>query len=197
MCILPSAGRFGTYKSLESAMANCCQLSLCYREGETSKGFLKRAARSRIMEYEGSATIPSNRADVWDPITDPEVLISCIMGAQEVTRISERKYEGLIQQSVAGITVSMEGEVEIQDMDRPERLTFFGTGSDSRTGSRMDADVEVHLMEDGDEMVMDYTVDITFTGKLATLGSRILKRQVKVNVETYFDNLVEYITETQ
>jgi carbon monoxide dehydrogenase subunit G len=149
------------------------------------------------MEYEGCATIPASRADAWDPITDPEVLTSCIMGAQEVTRISERKYEGLIQQSVAGITVSMEGEVEILEMDRPERLTFSGTGSDSRTGSRMDADVEVHLREDDDEVVMNYAVDITFTGKLATLGSRILKRQVKANVDTYFDNLVEYITENQ
>jgi carbon monoxide dehydrogenase subunit G len=36
-----------------------------------------------------------------------------------------------------------------------------------------------------------------FTGKLATLGSQILKRQVKANVETYFENLVEYITESQ
>jgi len=149
------------------------------------------------MEYEGSATIPASRADAWGPITDPEVLTSCIMGAQEVTRVSERKYEGLIRQSVAGITVSMEGEVEILDMDRPERLTFSGTGSDSRTGSRMDADVMVHLIKDGDELVMDYAVDITFTGKLATLGSRILKRQVTANVDTYFDNLVEYITESQ
>lgn len=147
------------------------------------------------MEYEGTATIPASRPSVWEPITDPEVLTSCIMGAQEVTRVSERAYEGVIQQQIAGISVSMEGEVEIKTLDRPERLTFSGAGADSRTGSRMDADVEVCLEEDGDETALEYVVDITFTGKLATLGSRILQRQIKANVDTYFDNLVEYVSE--
>ena len=149
------------------------------------------------MDYEGTATLPADRQSVWPAITDPEVLTSCIMGAQEVTRLSEQRYEGLIEQRGAGITVSMEGEVEIRDLDRPERLTFTGSGADSRTGSRMDADVDVFLIESGDETTLEYEVDITFTGKLATLGSRVLKRQVKANVDTYFDNLVEHVSENQ
>lgn len=145
------------------------------------------------MEYEGTATVPASRDQVWDPITDPEVLTSCIMGAEDVTRVSERAYEGVINQRVAGIAVSMEGGVEIEHLDRPEYLRFTGTGTDSRTSSRMDADVEVDLIEEGDETILEYAVDVTFTGKLATLGSRVLRRQVKANVDTYFDNLVDHL----
>lgn len=147
------------------------------------------------MEYDGTATIPAPRDAVWEPITDPQVLTQCVMGAQEIQRVSERRYEGVIQQSVAGITVSFAGEVEIETLERPERLTFSAVGSDSRTNARMDADVEVTLAETGGETTMDYAVDIQFTGKLATLGSRILRRQIKANVETYFENLAAYAGE--
>lgn len=35
-------------------------------------------------------------------------------------------------------------------------------------------------------------VDVIFTGKPATLGARVLRRQVAANVDTYFDPLVEH-----
>jgi len=147
------------------------------------------------MNYDGTATVPAPREHVWDPITDPEVLTSCIMGAQDVTRVSERAYEGSVEQRVAGVGVSMVGTVEIEALERPERLVFTGSGTDDRTGSRMDADVEVLLTDAGSETELTYGVEVTFTGKLATLGGRILRRQVKSNVDTYFDNLVEHVSE--
>jgi carbon monoxide dehydrogenase subunit G len=147
------------------------------------------------MEYDGTATVPAPRERVWDPITDPEVLTSCIMGAQDVTRVSERAYEGVVEQRVAGVSVSMVGTVEIEELERPDRLVFTGSGTDDRTGSRMDADVEVTLTDAGRETELAYDVEVTFTGRLATLGGRILRRQVTSNVDTYFDNLAEYLSE--
>lgn len=149
------------------------------------------------MEYDGTTTIPAPREAVWEPITDPEVLTACVMGAEEIQRISERRYEGVVRQSVAGITVSLEGEVQIETLDPPERLTFSAVGTDSRTNARMDADVEVTLTTADGETQMDYAVDVRFAGKLATLGSRILRRQIKTNIETYFENLATYAGENE
>lgn len=145
------------------------------------------------MEFEGTETIRASRDSVWEPITDPAVLTACIMGAQEVTRVDDRTYEGRIQQHVAGITVTMDGTVHVAERDRPERLAFVGSGSDDRAGSRMDADVEVVLTDEGPATTLEYDVEVQFAGKLATLGSRVLRRQVKSNVDTYFANLVEHL----
>jgi carbon monoxide dehydrogenase subunit G len=147
------------------------------------------------MEYDGTETVPAPRDRIWDPITDPEVLTSCIMGAKDVTRVSERSYEGVVEQRVAGVGVSMVGSVAIEELDRPERLVFTGSGTDERTGSRMDAEAEVVLSEADDRTELAYDIDVTFTGKLATLGGRLLRRQVKSNVDTYFENLAEHLGE--
>ncbi|MEF8825090.1 MAG: carbon monoxide dehydrogenase subunit G [Halapricum sp.] len=147
------------------------------------------------MEYDGTATIAAPRDAVWEPITDPEALTACVMGAEEIERVSQRHYEGVIRQSVAAVALSLEGEVRIETLDRPERLTFSAVGTDSRTNARMDADVAVTLADAGDETTMDYAVDIQFTGKLATLGSRVLRRQIQANVDTYFENLADYAGE--
>jgi len=147
------------------------------------------------MEYEGTATMPVDRETAWDPITDPEVLTACVMGAEEIRRASDTRYEGVIRQSLAGITVSLDGEVRIEERDPPGRLRFSGSGAGDRTNSRMEADAEVWLREDGAATTLEYDVEVTFAGKLATLGSRVLRRQVRTNVETYFENLAEYVGE--
>ena len=151
---------------------------------------------SKVLEFTDTVELDTTKEELWETISDPEVLTECVPGAESIERVSERRYEGVIQQSVAGITVSLSGEVEIETLERPERLTFSAAGSDSRTNARMDADVAVDLADAGGETEMTYAVDIQFTGKLATLGSRILRRQIKSNVETYFENLAEHAGET-
>ncbi|MEF8851009.1 MAG: carbon monoxide dehydrogenase subunit G [Haloarculaceae archaeon] len=148
------------------------------------------------MEYEGTATIPARREAVWDPITDPGVLTACVMGAEEIERVSDTHYEGVIRQELAGATVSLAGEVTVEERDPPERLRFTGAGTDDRTNSHMEADAAVRLTDEGATTTLSYDVEVTFAGKLATLGARVLRRQVRANVRTYFDNLAEHVGET-
>ncbi|WP_135364301.1 CoxG family protein [Halosimplex halophilum] len=145
------------------------------------------------MEFEGTETVPVERSAAWDLVTDPAVLTACVMGAEEISRASEDRYEGVIRQRITGIDVALDGEVRIEERERPEWLRFTGTGTDSRTGSRMDADVTVTLTGEGAATELAYDVDVTFTGRLATMGSRVLRRQVRANVETYFENLVDRV----
>jgi carbon monoxide dehydrogenase subunit G len=147
------------------------------------------------MEHDGTVTVPAERETVWETVTDPEVLTACVMGAEEVRRVDDRTYEGVVRQSLAGLTVALDGQVEIENLDRPERLAFSGVGTDDRTNSRMEADAEVTLTADADETTLAYDVTVTFAGRLATLGARVLRRQVRTNVDTYFDNLVDHVGE--
>jgi carbon monoxide dehydrogenase subunit G len=145
------------------------------------------------MEFEGTETVPVERSAAWDLTTDPAVLTTCVMGAEEIAGVSEDRYEGVIRQRITGIDVALDGEVRIEERDPPGWLRFTGTGTDARTGSRMDADVTVTLRDEGRATELAYDVEVTFTGRLATMGSRVLRRQVRANVETYFENLVDRV----
>lgn len=145
------------------------------------------------MRYEGDRTIPARREQVWVPITDPATLLACIPGAEKIERQSETEYEGVIRQQVGGVTVALSGYIRMDELHPPERLSFTGVGTDDRTNSRMEVDVDVALEPAGTSTSLEYVVDVAFAGKLARFGSRVLARQVKTNIETFFDTLVAHV----
>lgn len=156
-----------------------------------------RYSKIEDVNHEGTVTVPAHREVVWETVRDPAVLTDCVKGAEEIEQVSEREYEGVIRQGIAGVSVEMKGELHIAELAAPEWLRFTGTGSDSRTGSRMDVDAEVELTGEGPQTTLAYDVEVTFTGKLATLGSRVLRRQIQTNIDVYFDNLADRISETE
>lgn len=149
------------------------------------------------VNYEGTVGILADRETVWQTVRDPEVLTACVKGAEEIEQISDREYEGVIRQTVAGIGVEMNGELQIQELEAPRWLRFNGVGSDTRTGSRMEIDATVEISEGEPETALSYDVEVTFTGKLASLGSRVLRRQIRTNIDAYFDNLAENVDTSQ
>lgn len=141
------------------------------------------------MEFEDEITIGAEKQRLWELISDPEMLVQLVPGAKEVDRVSETTYTGVIERGLAGINASLNGEVEMVQLDPPDHVVAEGTGQDTRTNSRMDATAEMTISEDGDGSTLSYHIDLEFTGRLASLGSRVLKRKIQSDIGTYFDNL--------
>lgn len=151
------------------------------------------------MEFEDEVTIETSSDKLWELVSDPEVLVTCVPGAKEVEQISEIKYMGVIERGIAGITLTLDGEVEMTELNAPDNLTAVASGQDSRTNSRMDATASMNMTEtdDGNATILSYHVDMDFTGRLATLGARIVKRKINKDIKLYFDNLKDYAQEDQ
>lgn len=144
------------------------------------------------MEFEDTIVIDAGKGHLWSLVSDPEVLASCVPGAKEVEQLSETKYKGTIERSLAGISLALDGEVEITELNPPDDLSAHATGEDSKTNSRMDAVAEMTMTEaDEGGTALDYHVDMDFTGRLATLGARIVKRKIRSDISMFFDNVQE------
>lgn len=144
------------------------------------------------MEFEDSKVIETEKDHLWELVSDPEVLATCVPGAKEVNKLSETRYEGVIERGLAGVSVSLDGEVEITELDEPDYLSAEATGEDMKTNSRMDAVAEMDMTETDDgQTTLEYHVDMDFTGRLATLGARIVKRKISSDIDTFFDNIQE------
>ena len=144
------------------------------------------------MEFEDELVIDTDKEYLWTLVSDPEVLVECVPGAEEITRISELEYHGVVTLGLAGINLTLDGEVEMTEFDEPDRMSAIGRGQDRTTNSRMEADLTVDLLEgDDDGTTVSYYIDMDFTGRLASLGARIVKRKINSDINTFFDNLKE------
>ena len=142
------------------------------------------------MEFEDEIHIQLPREELWDLVSDPEALASCVPGAKEIEQLSETKYRGIIERGIAGISINLIGEVEMTKLNPPENLVALVEGQDPKTNSRMDATAEMSMEDNGDgSTTLTYHVDVEFTGRLATLGARIVKRKINSDIGLFFDNL--------
>lgn len=142
------------------------------------------------MEFSGEVEIGASKDRVWELVSDPEVLTECVPGAEEVEQLSEDRYRGTIKRGIAGVNLSLEGEVEMVKLNPPDNLTAEASGEDARTNSRMDATAGMTMTElDAATTELSYEVDMSFTGRLASLGSRIVKRKINSDIKTFFDNV--------
>lgn len=149
------------------------------------------------MELTGEQQFAAPRETVWDTVFQPEVLEACIPGAQEIEQVSDTVFEGTVQRGLASITVTMDVRVEIVTDDRPDSIVAELEGSDNRVNSAVDGDLTVDIEEDGDGSVLAYVADLHFSGKLASLGARLIKRQMNKDLQRFFSNLEEYIEENE
>lgn len=143
------------------------------------------------MEFEDEIAIDTDKEHLWSLVSDPEVLVECVPGAKEVERLNEREYRGVVERGVAGVSIALDGEVEMTELDEPNALNAIARGDDARSNSRMEATMTMDLSEDGDETRIEYFIDMDFTGRLASLGARIVKRKINSDIDVFFENIKE------
>jgi hypothetical protein len=142
------------------------------------------------LEFADTVEIATDKDALWQFISDPENLAECVPGAEEIERVTRRKYTCEITRGVSHLTVSLSGEFEMVEMNEPDWIVAEGTAFDSTTGSDFDvlAAMEMTELDDGN-VALSYSADLGFTGGVATLGSRLLKGVIRSDIETYFDNI--------
>lgn len=145
------------------------------------------------MEFRDTVTVHSTGDELWESISNPQILMKCVPGAREVVKRSETKYEGTVERSVAGLTLTMHGEAEIVELNPPDKVVVEASGEDKKTNSSMTANAEMSIRTERETSRLIYSVDVELNGRLATIGARILKGRVKSDIDKFFDNLKEEV----
>ena len=145
---------------------------------------------SECLEFSDAVSIETTRADLWATISDPEVLTECVPGAESIDRVSERTYTVDITRGVSHLTVSLSGEAEFVEMNPPESVVTSATAFDSKTGSDFDilAGMEITPVDDG-TAELAYSAEVSISGGVGTMSSRLLRPIVNRDITTYFENI--------
>lgn len=157
---------------------------------EESDGEQKRTQ----IEFEDAVVMETAKDDLWSSISDPEVLATCVPGAERIERLSERTYTVAITRGLSHLTISLEGEIELVEMDEPDWIVASGSAYDPRTHSDFEglAAMEMTPADDG-AIELAYRAELTFTGGAASLPTSIVDRIIKSDVDAYFENIKDVV----
>lgn len=153
---------------------------------------------SKVLEFTDTVELDTTKEELWETISDPEVLTECVPGAESIERVSERKYTVNITRGVSHLTVSLSGEAEFVEMNPPDYIVTKGSAFDSKTGSDFEilAAMEMDETEEG-TATMTYKAEVAFSGGVASISTRIIRPVVERDVSTYFDNIKEVVEDDE
>lgn len=141
-----------------------------------------------MIEYSGKTSIAVTRNIVWSAINNPEILKACIPGCTEFTGTPEKGYLAVVTQKIGPVKATFRGNVQLTDIFQEESCTIVGEGKGGAAGfAKGLAKVSLKDIEGGTEVT--YTVDARIGGKIAQIGSRLVKGVAKKVADEFFKRL--------
>ena len=128
---------------------------------------------------------------VWDLLMDPKTIASCLPGCDAFEPIGNDRYRVVLNASVAAVTGSFEGTVEITDRNPPVsyRLAVDGKG---RPGFLKGA-ATVTLTDDTTGTSIDVAATAQVGGLIAQVGQRLLGATARMMMDRFFNCLQRQI----
>jgi len=145
------------------------------------------------MELSGDHRIAASRQAVWNALNDPQVLKACIPGCESLTRDGDNAFDAIVQAKVGPVRAKFSGRVELSNIRPPESYTITGEGKGGTAGMAKGG-ADVVLEEDGDGTVLRYTVNADVGGKLAQIGSRLVKSAANKQAREFFSRFGDIVT---
>ena len=145
------------------------------------------------MRLSGEVTIRAPRKKVWDFMTDPNQIGQCAPGVEKIEMIEPlKRYRGVVSVGFGAVKARFTGEVEVIELEEPNYAKLKAHGS--ATGSVADAVSEMRLSDGPDaSTVLNWTADVTVSGQLASLASRLMVPVSQKLAQVFYDQVKKKI----
>ncbi len=148
------------------------------------------------MELTGEYELPVVREAVWQALNDAAVLRACIPGCEELDKVSEAEFTATVKSKIGPVSARFAGRVTLEDLNEPASYTIRGEGEGGVAGFAKGF-ATVVLEETDSGTTLRYVAEAQIGGKLAQLGSRVVKGTVRKLAGQFFGNLVDRFGGTQ
>lgn len=127
-----------------------------------------------MMELEGTETLNATPDEVWKALFDRATLERSIPGCESLEQVSDTEFAAVVKLKIGPVSARFKGEIELSDIDAPHACTLSGKGSGGIAGFAKGS-ARVTLRAEGEATVLIYVAEASVGGKLAALGSRLIK----------------------
>ncbi|TCQ29488.1 CoxG family protein [Rhizobium sp. PP-CC-3G-465] len=126
------------------------------------------------MDMTGEERISAPRDAVWAALNDPEVLKDCIPGCTLLEWTSPTTLDAVVTVKFGFMSMAFSGVITLSNMNPPESYTISGEGKGGLAGYAKGG-ADVRLVEDGNDTILHYAIVADVSGKIASLGSKLVQ----------------------
>lgn len=128
------------------------------------------------MRIEQSFTLEAPPDRVWSLIRDPEIMVGCVPGCEEIERIDEANYKARVTVSVGPIKARFNLVIEIVEEQVPSLIRTEARGEEGSRASMVKSANEMKLtaLDGGTEIA--YSADVEISGRLGRYGAGMMKK---------------------
>jgi carbon monoxide dehydrogenase subunit G len=138
------------------------------------------------VEFDGTVTIEAPRQAVWDFLADFDGLASCGPGVESIERLDDRRARVTAKLGVGFITTRFSIDLELGELEAPDRATMTGRGE--APGTTVEGRAEMRLSgPDAGPTELTWRAQIELFGSLAGIGARMIESTAGRIVDEAFD----------
>ena len=139
------------------------------------------------MDIIGRYKIAAPRQGVWEGLNDPEILRQAIPGCQDLTQNDDGGFDAAVKLKIGPVSALFKGAVALENRNPPESYTLRGEGKGGVAGfGKGTAEVLLEEADGGAATILSYNADAQVGGKLAQIGSRLIRGTVSRLTAEFF-----------
>ncbi len=129
------------------------------------------------LKMQGSVSVDAPREQVWKELFDTDFLMVVLnkvpgIHVERLIQVAPDKYEGTMTMGVAMIKGKYDGTITILEKRAPEYVKFHGEGKGG--GDWTSGDMALTLTEQSEKTLLAYEGSGNVSGKLASVGQRLI-----------------------
>ncbi len=140
-----------------------------------------------MIDLAGNCEFDAPRELLWEMILDPEVLARVMPGCDKLTIVNEHEYQGQMKLKIGPVDGVFRGTVALSDLRPPEGFHFIVNGRGP--SGIVEGEGDVRLEETQAGTGFHYTGAGQISGRMATVGQRLMTSSAKAIVKQSLDNL--------
>lgn len=147
------------------------------------------------MKIEGEYRLKGSRDRVYEQLLNPEAIQQAMPGCESLTPAGDNVYEMVIKMGIAAIKGTYKGTIQLSDFTPPESYSMRVEGSG--TPGVVNGGGKLHLEENGEETRVLYSGDVEVSGKVASVGYRLIGSVAKMVINKYFSEMAKQMERQQ
>ena len=140
------------------------------------------------MELHGEVLINASRHQVWQALNDPDVLVKCIPGCEEVRQLTPTETHVRVALRLGPVRARFVGKILMEDVVADQGCTLQFEGSGGAAGFAR-GQSKVALTDQGTATTLTYSASASIGGKLGQVGGRMIDASAKQMADQFFNAL--------